>query len=118
MSGYHDEINGRRGIETIIEKMDDDNTAGKIKMENKKRFIKAIIDKAKDMGIDENDKNLKKIIKTFSLYEAGGRYANRKDFKRCRTPFWIWTGFARNDDEYLGKYIYRLYKTMKKIQNT
>lgn len=118
LSGYHDEINGRRGIETIIEKMDDDNTENKITMENKKKFIKAIIDKAKDMGIDENtDKNLSKIVKTVSLYEKGGRYANRKDFKRCRTPFWIWTGFARNDDEYLGRHIYKLYKTMKNLQN-
>jgi len=74
LDGYYSD--GKNHVEGLMEKMDDDNKDGQIKIENKLKLIDNVLAKAKELGL-EDSKNYQEIVTIRNRYTN-----NDKDFNK------------------------------------
>lgn len=98
--------------EGLIEFLEDEYGAKKhITMENKKKFINAMVQRAKAEGI--NDENIEEIETIMRWYEDDDKYKNRTTFQiGAWSRFWSGEG-AKDDNEIIDKCIKNLYDKIK-----
>lgn len=109
LKGYYD-VAGKGG-EGLIEKLDDDTWDENVPISLEKKIIKAALDKAKEMGL-ENEMSYKRLSKYYDLFDTG-KYKDCTSFNKCK-DFWSstwlvgalwggWTNYNEAIDDELEK---------------
>ena len=109
LSGYYG--NRENYIEGLIEKLDDD-CGKKVTMDQKKKIIEAVIEKAKDIGLDKSD--YEKLEHIYNKFITDTKDDEKTSFNKAYTyRFWRFLGLSNNYNEAIDKEMEKVFKKIR-----